>query len=426
MEKEFKKIFSAILCGVMCFIFLLCMLTFIAQKAAASGNSSVSADNADTLPLIDRMITGHDAFVSSITDMLTDSNPLYYTALLATKSFDKAAGLNLTTSICAVNDPLELSDIVVDLGDGCLDRVVDQEALLTYGIENIESLVDFGLSVEENGRNFLAVLAPSKIEFADYDGLQSEVFPDYSAKTTALAVESLTQADLNSLSLKEAMEENGLNASNAYYKTDHHWTARTGLFACGVLCEHLNILYGYQTDPTIYGIENYTITTLEDHWLGSLGRKSTTVYSDLDDFEIILPDYNTDLEVCRSNTDTTYSGSMEETLLNLDSITESPNLYEYNAYAMYGYGDMACISVKNNDLHDGSNLLLIRNSYADCMVPYLAASFEYLYTLDLRYYTGSVEDFIEETDPDTVVVLYNTSSFAILSETDHTGMFDFR
>jgi hypothetical protein len=58
------------------------------------------------------------------------------------------------------------------------------------------------------------------------------------------------------------------------------------------------------------------------------------------------------------------------------------------------------------------------------MVPYLATVVEDLDTIDLRHFAGSIRSYIEESNPDTVIVIAGLS----VMETDSAeeNAFDYR
>ena len=77
----------------------------------------------------------------------------------------------------------------------------------------------------------------------------------------------------------------------------------------------------------------------------------------------------------------------------------------------YGYGDEGLIQIHNLDRTDGHRLLCLKISVADCMVPWLSTTAEYLDFIDLRLFQGSLREYIQETNPDTVAVIYQSTSF---------------
>ena len=66
--------------------------------------------------------------------------------------------------------------------------------------------------------------------------------------------------------------------------------------------------------------------------------------------------------------------------------------------------------LENPAITDGSKLL-IRDSYSDSLVPFLAQCFSEVHLVDLRYYHASVADYMAEQGIDTAVVLYSVSNF---------------
>ena len=54
----------------------------------------------------------------------------------------------------------------------------------------------------------------------------------------------------------------------------------------------------------------------------------------------------------------------------------------------------------------GGNLLIIRDSYAHCLSTFLAADYQNIYLIDMRYYRQSVSQFVEEHPVDRVLYLY--------------------
>lgn len=69
---------------------------------------------------------------------------------------------------------------------------------------------------------------------------------------------------------------------------------------------------------------------------------------------------------------------------------------------------------------DGQNLLIIRDSYTDCLAPFLLEHFSQIHLLDLRYYRASVAEYVRENEIDQVLVLYGVNTFS--TDTDYVLM----
>ena len=81
------------------------------------------------------------------------------------------------------------------------------------------------------------------------------------------------------------------------------------------------------------------------------------------------------------------------------------------AYDTYAYGNRALLQIQNQAKKDGRKLLLIHDSFADVMTPFLALGMEYLQSIDPRYFYGSLQTFIEKERPDTVILFYDIIEF---------------
>ncbi|MCM1101480.1 MAG: DHHW family protein [Clostridium sp.] len=332
------------------------------------------------------------------------------------KMCDKLLGLDMTTSLTAgENDISDFSDIVLTYEGTYLGCVVDDIDIS----KEMDNVITFGKQMEAEGRNFLFFETPGK-----YVG--NEIYQNHSAEKEAELLQAFEANGLDLFRVTGAIEEEGLDFCSLFFKTDHHWLPSTGIWADGLLCEELNGRYGYHFDTSVFEMSNYETTVLEGRALGSLGKKVTEVYDcEKEDFPIILPRYNTDLEVfiSGSNRNETVCGSMENVLFDV-SVFDEPNCYLRNDYGFYGYSDRALITVHNSKVDDGSHILMIKESYANCMIPYLAAVVEDLDVIDLRHFGGSLQAYIDETNPDTVVMVYGIGAFQ--EEEIEGGPFDFR
>ena len=92
-------------------------------------------------------------------------------------------------------------------------------------------------------------------------------------------------------------------------------------------------------------------------------------------------------------------------------------LYDYSyldkkdKYAMFFGGNTPLLQIKTG-MEGGERLLILRDSYADSMTPFLLSDFSELHMIDLRYYKVSILDYIKEQKIDRVVVMYSVPNFA--------------
>ncbi|MEM5781526.1 MAG: hypothetical protein AAGU02_10285, partial [Lawsonibacter sp.] len=60
---------------------------------------------------------------------------------------------------------------------------------------------------------------------------------------------------------------------------------------------------------------------------------------------------------------------------------------------------------------DAPRVLIVRDSYADSLAPFLTQRFSQIHLFDLRYNLTSIKDYVAQHEIDAVVVLYSFSNF---------------
>ena len=333
-----------------------------------------------------------------ITDYITIHHPLYWHYVLLKKRLDAFFGLDMTNSL-GLGGNSGKNSVVVRFDGEWLGQTYAGGETETH----IRSVLDFAQKMTAEGRIFFVFENPEK--FKDYYGLKNNYAQVRNSVNSAFSENGIIFFDI-----VKYMDENSIDYKDVFFKTDHHWNASSGLWANKILCDYLNENFGYDIDTTIFDLGNYDIEILKNHFLGSLGKKVTEVYIKSDDFELITPKYDSDLTVFNSACAETRRGTIAETLYNPKAL-EKKNIYKRSDYEFYAYGDQSLICSHNNNLNDGSSLLLIHLSFADVQIPTLAQVFEDFYAVDLRVFNGSLMTLIHQKNPQTVVLAYPVNTF---------------
>jgi hypothetical protein len=74
---------------------------------------------------------------------------------------------------------------------------------------------------------------------------------------------------------------------------------------------------------------------------------------------------------------------------------------------LHGNHPISVIYAKENEQNQGKKLLLLKDSYANSMVPFLTYNYQEIYVVDLRYYTDSIGKLVEDNGIQTIFLLYN-------------------
>ena len=80
-----------------------------------------------------------------------------------------------------------------------------------------------------------------------------------------------------------------------------------------------------------------------------------------------------------------------------------------NQYAYFLGGNQPLCVIQSQA--EGPKLLVLRDSYSDCLAPFLSERFGEIHLFDLRYNRLSPADYIREQGIDLVLVLYSFETF---------------
>jgi hypothetical protein len=176
-----------------------------------------------------------------------------------------------------------------------------------------------------------------------------------------------------------------------YYRTDHHWTSLGAYYGYAALMDAL----GKSASP----LSDYAPRTVSESFYG-------TTYSS-SGFSWVAPDsMQVYVEEPAGLTVTNYPrGEAEEGSLYHESFLDKKDKY---AYFLGGNTPLVRITTEAGD---APSLLIVRDSYADSLVPFLIRDFSEIHILDLRYYRTSLADYMAENDIDMALVCYSVSNF---------------
>ena len=173
-----------------------------------------------------------------------------------------------------------------------------------------------------------------------------------------------------------------------YLKTDHHWTGLGGYYGYTVLAKKL----GFEPKPMDY----FTYTDTGVDFVGSLGWSTTTEQLDVNKDRLFY------FEIPHDVTYTYYSNAGQA--YKSKGVYKSQWLKDKNKYAYFMGGDLAVIKLET-DVKNGKKLLLIKDSYANTVVPLLTAHYEEIYLVDPRHSNYNVLDIIYENEIKEVLFL---------------------
>ncbi|REK74717.1 DHHW family protein [Paenibacillus paeoniae] len=180
-----------------------------------------------------------------------------------------------------------------------------------------------------------------------------------------------------------------------FYKTDHHWTSYGAYLAYKAYASDM----GWKPLTE----EEFHIRTLTDSFLGSYHTRGQFGSAKPESIEVYEPKNKVHSEMYIADTDTTK-----------DSLYDESYLAKKDKYGYFQGGVHALVTVKTDlapDQVDLDKLLIVKDSYAHSMLPFLTNHVKEIHMIDIRFYNGNIGDYMEQNGIDDALLLFNTSTF---------------
>lgn len=313
---------------------------------------------------------------------------------IASTFFNKFGFVNLNGAVCnALNQPC--MNGVVKLNNGYLLTTLpysSDEVLRTYA----DSTIRFDEYLKNRGT--VLVYANTPYTSSKYDPQLPIGINDYGNDNCDRFLQMLKDAGVDTIDFRETMHDDGIDQYSMMYKTDHHWTTKAGLYAYGILEDYIVDKTGCDVDERISDIQNYTVTTYKKWHLGSRGQRTGIYYAGIDDFDLIIPNFDTSIQNGAGTV-----GNMQDLMINMEPLANKDytSRYTYDSVLGGSIGHFTNLDCKND-----IKVLIITDSFGKAVAPYLAMGFaqiDYVYDADV---SGVTPEFIESMDPDVVIMMY--------------------
>lgn len=251
--------------------------------------------------------------------------------------------------------------------------------------KNIDSVNQF--QKKNEGFPITFVLAPTSID------LYPENLPLYAktgmhAQIIEVALDELNEGIqlVDPLELLKKKKDEPI-----YFRTDHHWTTFGAFYTYQAIAKKMGL--------NAYQFEDFNIEQVSNTFYGTFYAKGND--------HSIPPDA---IDIFKLKKEMHYRVEADSKPI-LDGLYDERFLDKRDQYAYFLGGNHAK-TIITSSVNNGKKLLLIKDSYAHAIVPFLANHFEEIHMLDLRYYNASIQQYIEEHGLTEGLILYNSPNFA--------------
>ena len=190
---------------------------------------------------------------------------------------------------------------------------------------------------------------------------------------------------------KTLMEKKG--EAQLYYRTDHHWTTYGAYCAYEELCAVLGLQATPESSFEKEFVEDFCGTSYASSGYWLTGSDTIEVWRSKNLGEITV------------EIDDGAGAQIYDTMFFDDQFASED---KYNGFLN---GNHSVVKIKNT-ASKGGRLLVVKDSFAHCLVPFLAENYSEIVMVDLRYYRRALSDLITENEIDEVLFMYSIDNFA--------------
>ena len=187
-----------------------------------------------------------------------------------------------------------------------------------------------------------------------------------------------------------------------YYKTDHHWTTQAAFYVFQEAAAGL----GIEGDVS----DDYVSYTVTDSFNGVLASKSGAGLDEKERIDIYVPTEGDD-DVIVNYVDEAKKRT---------SLYDSSKLETRDKYGVFFGGNTSVMDIKTMST-SRQRLLVVKDSFADCFIPFLTPYYREIVVVDPRYYSGTLEDIMETYRITDALILYSGNTF--MTDNNISGVF---
>lgn len=317
---------------------------------------------------------------------------------IATTFFEKIQFVNINGAFRRLLGQRQMNG-VIKLNNGYLFTIidnVDDETLQGYA-DNVAVLDRY---LENRGTKLIYAITP--YTSGKYDPQLPTGVSDYGNDAADRLVSKLEAAGISTIDFRETMHADDIDHYEMMYKTDHHWTTEAGLYAYGVLADRIAEDTGCKVDEKIADITEYTVTKYPAWHLGSRGQRTGRYFAGIDDFDLIIPNFETSIQNDEGNV-----GTMQDLAINMETLEKKDysSRYTYDLVLANSLGHY-----QNLDCENDLKLLLVTDSFGRAVAPYLIMGFSEIDYVSNSGLSSMTPEYIEAYDPDIVILLYYTEN----------------
>lgn len=365
----------------------LCMILVFVLLLAAGAVSVSIHEQRDYSELENRTLRQKPDF--SYKKVLKGTYQKQYEAYLSDQFPGRDSWVDMAVSMEAVMGKKDINGVYLGRDGYLLEKSTAEETEKEQVEENINILSSFLNDMEKDyGKEHVSCLMVPSKDQAIPDRLPAFAQTEDRQWVVDTLKQKVFTPDLV-FDLKQTMEAH--QNEYIYYRTDHHWTTLGAFYAYQAWMQKM----GAKAQP----LEAYRRETVYRDFYGTTYNK----------VHVKVP--ADEVEVFHSKGEDSVQVNMDEGEKKAETLYFPEKAEEgFNRYDLFLSGNTFQIDITTG-AHTGKMLLLVKDSFANCFVPFLTQDYDRIILIDYRYGKTAVGTLRSRYDVTDVMVLFNVDKF---------------
>ena len=188
--------------------------------------------------------------------------------------------------------------------------------------------------------------------------------------------------NVRAIDLRKIMADSS-GSAQVFYRNDHHWTTDGAELAYRAFCDEKAV------------IPDISLRREQPGFMGTSYSKSRWVHAQPD--SLVWYDLPAEMTIYQTEGENRFTEKSQGSLYNPEALAS------YDKYAFFLHGNNGYSRIKGSG---EGKILLIKDSFANCFVPFLTESYETTDVIDLRNYQYSPDSLIDSEKYDEILILY--------------------
>lgn len=258
---------------------------------------------------------------------------------------------------------------------------------------------------ENSSINLSMMITPTSVEI-NQDRLPKYAINSSEKDTIKYIYNSLPQ--VKTIDVIEPLLKENSKGKQTYFRLDHHWNSDGAYIAYLEYCKQFGIKPYLESD-----FDKEIVST--DFKGTNYSRSGEYLYKP-DVIEKFVPKFDTDYKVSYLPLD-----SKDGKLIETDSFYFEEYLNKKDKYSYFLNNNPAIMVIENKQIKDKNEILILKDSYANIFIPFLANHYSKIHIIDLRYYNVPISKYCKDNQIKDIFFLYN-----ILTLEDDLGILKLR